>query len=146
MILDYEITWSSNSNILEPARIGSLKENDLRYYHFTGDVIFKDRDMDFSAHWDWVPILDFALSMKAIGSQILETRSEEFVYTESDATIRFVAKDDELVITTNYADGQINVSYDVFMKHVDNFYLKIRKDINERYPALILDEVLRTYR
>jgi len=40
-------------------------EGDLRYSHFTSDVVFRVCDADFSANWGWVPVLDLALGLES---------------------------------------------------------------------------------
>jgi len=37
----------------------------LRYECFLGDVTFKIDNVDFSTHWGWVPVLDFALGLSS---------------------------------------------------------------------------------
>lgn len=56
-----------------------------------GDVIFIVYEVDLSARWGWVPVLDFALGLDAIVDALAPEGAgdEVFEFTESDATIVF---------------------------------------------------------
>ena len=60
----------------------------LRYECFLGDVTFKIDNVDFSTHWGWVPVLDFALGLSSALDGLESGKSGIFEFTESEAFIR----------------------------------------------------------
>jgi hypothetical protein len=71
--------------------LARVDETYLRYQCFPGDAIFTTGNCDFSAKWDWVPVIDFAVFLRYIASELGETKNaeSEFDFTESEATIHF---------------------------------------------------------
>ena len=50
----------------------SAPQEHFHYYFFLGDVTFIVDEVDFSARWGWVPILDFAVTL----SEVISARPE----------------------------------------------------------------------
>ena len=67
MHLDYRLSedWDENSTDLAAA-----DETDLRYYAATGDIILRKDQVDLSARWGWIPLVDFALALREIAEAL----------------------------------------------------------------------------
>jgi hypothetical protein len=65
IIFDYKLSseWNRRTQTVD---LRGADEMTLRYDCFLGDVVFSVDEADFSARWDWVPVFDFALSLRAI--------------------------------------------------------------------------------
>jgi hypothetical protein len=117
--------------------IATADEMDLRYSFFLGNIHFKYECNDFSANWEWIPILDFAASMKYICKELsLGKELMQFDFTESAAAMVFELFHDELRITTNYAEGRIVIPFKEFCEVIDLFWLKVVRECGEGFPAL----------
>lgn len=88
---------------LRPSAWGEATVSELRYDCFLGDVTFRVGAADFSTHWGWIPMWDFALAMcGSIAS--LNGRDEScFEFTESEACIIFSRRDHKIEVAATYA-------------------------------------------
>ena len=60
-----------------------MTEEDLRYRVALGNLIFHIGDKDFSADWDWIPLVDLAASFAEIIRKLEGGSSSEiFEFTE----------------------------------------------------------------
>ena len=112
MHLDYRISedWDENSTDLAAA-----DETDLRYYAATGDIILRNDQVDLSARWGWIPLVDFALALREIANALSVTEgSRIFEFTESDATIQFERRGQNITIGASYAAGTITLLSSAF--------------------------------
>src|ERR1700722_2040060 len=112
MNLDYRISedWDENSTDLAAA-----DETDLRYYAATGDIILRDDQVDLSARWGWIPLVDFALALREIANALSVTDGNRvFEFTESDATIQFERRGQNMTIGGSYAAGTITLLFTAF--------------------------------
>jgi hypothetical protein len=133
MHLDYRLSedWDENSTDLATA-----DETDLRYFAATGDIILREGKVDLSARWGWIPLIDFALALREIADALSESESETFEFTESDATIRFDRKAQELVISASYVQGEFPVPLAVFTEQTKDFGRRLDKELRAKRPAL----------
>src|ERR1700677_680678 len=87
MHLDYQLKEDSETDW------SSVTEEDLRYRVALGNLIFHVGNKDFSAAWDWIPLVDLAASFAEIVRKLEGgSASQTFEFTESDAWIRFGGK------------------------------------------------------
>lgn len=115
----------------------TVSEDFLHYSAFPGDIIFTSEDVDFSARWGWVPILDFAICWYRLAMNICKETSQQFGFTESAAFIRMQTLDKRTVlITTSYAQGSISIAVDELQRHARTFLAKTILDLCVINPTL----------
>ncbi len=132
--LDYALSpsWNTSSVALDAA-----EEWVLRYDCFLGDVIFCIYEVDLSARWGWVPVLDFALGLGAIVDALESGASEAlFEFTESDDTIAFRRVDDVVEIQASYVAGAARASYPDLRAAANQFLARVLADLIHSYPDL----------
>lgn len=64
--LDFEMQRMSEATVVDWTW---ANEALLRYDSFLGDIRFVVGDSDLSMNWGWVPVFDFALSLRFISRQ-----------------------------------------------------------------------------
>ena len=136
--LDYRLSNAWSEKTLQ-ADLATVDEMTLRYEVLLGDVICKAEDIDFSARWGWVPILDFAASVRQISEQLTTTDGIEanFDFTESNAEIFFKRRGNLILISSTYASGEIQVALTEFGTAVADFVSRVGKELSRLYPSLI---------
>lgn len=133
-------TWDS-----EPPSLDAADETTLRYRCFFGDVILSFGELDASAGWGWVPILDFALALRTISDRLLgASHLEVFEFTESDASITFQRTNDDVVIDPSYAPGVAHVPLPELVRSSRGFLTSLLSDLVDRYPQLAGNEFVAT--
>lgn len=135
--LDYRLSPSWN-RVASTADLSSVDAPELRYKLFLGDVEFRIDEADFSALWGWVPVLDFAVALRSIVRSLPRTHEEAFDFTESDATLRFVHRDEIVSVTSNYAQGLIGAKASIkeLGQAADEFFERVMEDLYREHPEL----------
>lgn len=135
--LDYALSPSWNEKTRSVA-LESAEEWVLRYDCFLGDVIFLVYEVDLSARWGWVPILDFALGLDAIVGSFggEDAGAEVFEFTESDATVTFRRDGDAVEIEASYVPGTARVAYEDLQTAVKRFMIRVLDDLARDHPEL----------
>ena len=144
MHLDYRLSedWDENSTDLAAA-----DETDLRFYAATGDIILRNDQTDLSARWGWIPLIDFALALRKIAEALaVKDGSETFEFTESDATLQFDRRGQEMTIIGSYATGEINVSFAAFKEQTTDFARRLDAELLAKRPELRLNPVYQDFR
>lgn len=144
MHLDYRLSedWDENSTDLAAA-----DETDLRYCAATGDIILRQDQTDLSARWGWIPLIDFALALREIANALGVTEgSETFEFTESDATLRFERRGQEVTISGSYAMGEIIVSFTAFREQATDFGRRLNGELLAKRPELRLNPVYQDFK
>jgi hypothetical protein len=134
MHLDYRLSedWDENS-----INLAAADETELRYYAATGDVILRNDQSDLSARWGWIPLIDFALAWREIAEVLAVTEgSETFEFTESDATLRFERRGEEIIIRGSYASGEITVPFTEFGEQAQDFARRLDSELLAKCPEL----------
>jgi hypothetical protein len=123
----------------------SADEVALRFKIAVGDIIFEANGCDFSAKWGWVPIIDFAVSLRnIIGNLVAHEDSESvFEFTESNATISFERCEDSVLILASYASCQATVEFDELVLAIDDFSQRVFHSVTEHYPLLLENPAFR---
>lgn len=134
--LDYALSsaWNASADV----DLASAEEWVLRYDCFLGDVIFMVYEMDLSARWGWVPVLDFVLALDAIVDALaLGDEAEElFEFTESDASISFRRSGDLVEIAASYVPGVATVSCADLRGETKRFLLRVLEDLIGQHREL----------
>lgn len=129
LTLDYSLDpgASQKSGDVDLAKASA---EELRYGLFLGDVYLRDPNagVDLSGPWGWVPVLDFALGLRAIAETLGQEKSARFEFTESEATLDFQRAGDDVEIKASYAAGMIRVPFRIFREEVRAF---ARRLVNE---------------
>jgi hypothetical protein len=120
-------------------------EAKLRYDILLGDIIFTAEQCDFSMHWGWVPIIDFAACMIQAKNDLLACDGARSIvdFTESDDKVSFVRYSDEVVVSGSYVSCQANVTLEELSIAVDSFRDRLLEYISLNYPPLFENRELR---
>ena len=97
---------------------------------------------DFSARWGWIPIIDFAVSLRHIAAELAEGKcaETEYSFTESEAVIRFRRVEDNVLISASYVRSTAQVSVKEFTNATTDFASKVAQELGQRYPLLLKNE------
>ena len=131
--LGFAITQESSLRFVDWS---TIREMELRYDRFLGDIEFLVDDMDLSARWGWIPVFDFALSMRMIADDLADGGREVFDFTESDAVIVFTSQSGRVHINADYADGSGSVSVAEFRQAAEQLLTRVRSQIESGRPDL----------
>jgi hypothetical protein len=83
--------------------LAAADESTLRYGTFLGDISLQIGDIDFSAYWGWIPLLDFAYCLKGMSDEMLAGEPESvFEFTESDAVLRLTREGQNVLVAASY--------------------------------------------
>jgi len=125
-----------------------LDETDLLWRTFMSRVVIKGQDADLSPEWGWTPALNIAIRMSEIANALENNESAEYEFTESDATLNFSRSGDTVKITSNYAEGAIEVKLGEFQTAADAALSKLYAYLVRHYNGLdknpTLQEIMKT--
>jgi hypothetical protein len=134
MQLGYKLSEASQD---QPSRLAAATVVDLRYRVALGDVILKVGDVDLSAPWGWIPLIDFVVGVRDLVRSLKTDGSEaDFEFTESEALLRFRRKADKLVISSSYASGEAIVPIATVIEYLKKFEDDLRAELLNRYPEV----------
>ena len=135
--LDYKLSPSWKRN-WEDINLAEASESDLLYRVLLGDISVKADKNDFSATWGWIPIVDFAASLRLIVSELAKRDGVEstFDFTESDAALRFKRAGDAILISASYAPGEACVPLTEFTAAVESFSRRVASELSQQFPPL----------
>jgi len=129
MHLDYQLKEDSETDW------SSVTEEDLRYRVALGNLIFHVGNKDFSAAWDWIPLVDLAASFAEIVRKLEGgSASETFEFTESDAWIRFERKGHEVLVSTSYGEGAGESSFHAVSEAVKSLRERLYAEVIRKHP------------
>jgi hypothetical protein len=143
MNFDYQLSDEWEEDALD---LSAVDETELRYNVALGDLLLSSNDVDLSARWGWVPLLDFVLALDEIASKLDQEGAEEvFEFTESGAELRFTRMGGKIVISASYAEGELKVSPASFEKRIREFATKIGKEVTAKYPGLAANKAFKQW-
>ena len=143
--LSYQFSPEWNAKI-DQLNLAQADEVTLRYKAFLGDQIFVVDEADFSARWEWVPLLDFAACLYAIVEKLKGgEKALVFEFTESDAQIQFNKQGDKVLITSNYRNAKSTVLLGELNAAVYSYTKQILQDAMDFSPELKANNSLRTW-
>jgi hypothetical protein len=129
MHLDYQLKEGSETDW------SSVTEEDLRYRVALGNLIFRAGNQDFSAAWEWIPLIDLAASFAEIVRKLEDgSESETFEFTESDAWIRFERKGEKVLVSASYGEGVGEIALHSAAEAVKSFRERLRSDLVRKHP------------
>ena len=116
----------------------------LRYDVLLGDVIFRTDECDFSARWDWVPLIDFVASLRQMMDELIEKDNSKtvFDFTESDATLEFKRESSTVIISPSYVKCHAIVPLVDLARAVDSVSRRLVETISREFPLLLLNKTL----
>lgn len=134
LTLDYVIGGAG----LDPAALATADEMALRYECFPGDVLLRVGDVDLSARWGWVPLLDFAMALDdAVDGLTLAPDAREVVdFTESDATLVLARSGRAVALTASWAPGRPEVAFADLRSAAKGLLARLLTDLTTRWPQL----------
>jgi hypothetical protein len=129
MHLDYRLKEDSGTDW------ASVTEEDLRYRVALGNLIFHVGNKDFSAAWEWIPLIDLAASFTEIVRKLEGgSASETFEFTESDASVRFERKADKVLVSTSYVEGVGEIALRSVSEAVKSFRERLWSELVTKHP------------
>jgi hypothetical protein len=129
MHLDYQLKEDSETDW------SSVTEEDLRYRVALGNLIFHVGNKDFSAAWDWIPLVDLAASLAEIVRKLEGgSASQTFEFTESDAWIRFERKGEKVLVSTSYGEGEGEIALRSATEAVKSFRERLWSELVRKHP------------
>lgn len=133
--LDYQLSpgWNEKTGSIDLSR---ADESTLLYNAFLGDVIFTADGADFSARWDWVPILDFARNFFLVVNELANEPQLAYEFTESDAAINLKKVNSEVIVSSTYAAGTAKVPYEELVSQTQDFTRRVFRELGATYPQL----------
>jgi hypothetical protein len=144
MHFDYRLSedWDEHTTDLATA-----EQTDLRYYAATGDIILRKDQTNLSARWGWIPLIDFALAMREIAEALTVTEgSETFEFTESEATLQFDRRGQEMKISGSYAPGEITIPFTAFIEKTRDFAQRLDAELLAKRPELGQNPVYQAFK
>lgn len=133
MILDFEILQDSDLANVVWHEVGIMP---LRYDCFLGNYVLSGAGADLSIDWGWVPIFDFALTMRTISDGLKSGESAVFSFTDSDPEIRFDLRTETVVISADYAPDVLHASVAEFADSAEEMLSRVRSQIETAHPGL----------
>ncbi|SRR6266508_5071695 len=132
--LDYEL---SEPEAEIASELADAEQLELHYYHFRGNLTLKINQLDLSARWGWVPILDAAVAFAAIVDALATSGAlEEFEFTESTDRIRFQRDDDVVRVSASYIQGETAIDHAELQVASSQFRTRVLNDLVARFPEL----------
>ncbi len=124
--------------------LSEADEMTLRYSVFLGDVIFKVDGVDFSTHWGWVPILDFAICLLSVLEDLSAGKEQSSIeFTESEAELVFRRRDGLVLIISNYNSHQASANYRELEDASVAFSIKVFSDFQRLNPEASRNTAIR---
>ena len=92
------------SEAVDPSRLHELSSSRIQEQVLLGDLILALGEVDCSARWSWIPILDLAACLSAIAVALRKTECsvERFEFTENAESILFERDADFVRVTPSY--------------------------------------------
>jgi hypothetical protein len=135
--LDFSISaeWEETIDL---ESLDSMDEGDLRYRAVLGDIVLEFGNGAANTDWGWIPLLDWAESLRLIRDELRSSISTEatFEFTESNSTIRFRRSNDIVSIEASYVEAVGECSFDSFSREVDRVRHAVFHAARDRYPSL----------
>ncbi|MCE2812663.1 MAG: hypothetical protein LW850_19930 [Planctomycetaceae bacterium] len=135
--LDFSISpeWEETIDL---ESLDSMDELDLRYSIILGDIVLEFGNGNANTDWGWIPLLDWAESLRLIRDELRSSISTEatFEFTESNSTIRFRRSNDIVSIEASYVEAIGECSFDSFSREVDRVRHAVFHAARDRYPSL----------
>jgi hypothetical protein len=133
--LDYILSssWATQGRQVD---LRTADEMTLRYDCFLGDVIFTADGADFSARWGWVPILDFALSLRSVVSALTCDDPATLDFTESDAALYFRRAGATVGLSATWAPATARVPHADLLHAATEFLSRVLADLTGAHPEL----------
>jgi hypothetical protein len=144
MHLDYRLSedWDENSDDLS-----SADETELRFCTATGDIVLRNDQADLSARWGWIPLIDFAVALWKIAESLAASDgSKTFEFTESDATLQFERRGEEMTIRGSYAAEEITLPFAAFVDQAAHFARRLDGELLAKRPELGLNPAYQAFR
>jgi hypothetical protein len=118
--------------------LASASEEDLRYSAFPSDIEFEIDELDLSARWGWIPVLDFATALVHAVNQLDRGATEVLVdFTENEALIRIAkAGHERLEVRSTYTDGAGWIALSELREAAYQFASSVLARLTERWPSL----------
>ena len=138
LTLDYRLDPIGAAEARE-VDMGSADATSLRYRLFPGDVIIRGGGVDLSTRWSWVQVFDFAMSLIVLKTTLERDQQARFEFTESNAALDFRIENDDVCISSTYANGFIRVRVSEFHDEVERFAARLVRDLCNQHPGLSLN-------
>jgi hypothetical protein len=144
LTLDYAldpIEASKQANV----DFATASPEDLHYTLFPGNIYIRGQGVDLSAPWEWIPVLDFALTLETIAKDLDYSPAQLFEFTDSNAALNFRYDGLNVEITANYAPGVLRLPLVEFRDVVHNFCQRVIDELTRKHERLAENPEVRRY-
>ena len=119
--------------------INNITDEYIQYKFLLGSVSICMINDKIPMDWEWIPLLDFAYSLRNIVSLLKETKNdiEYFEFTESNETLNFAKFQNLIKITTSFSSIELIVSSEVFESEIILFHSRISNYVRRHVPNYI---------
>lgn len=101
----------------------------LHYDCFLGDIHFCVERVDFSTHWGWVPVLDFALVLSSMLNALQRGEESVFEFTESSHALRISRDGDIAAVSASYVKVASRAHFAELHSVVNEFLSSLEEDL-----------------
>lgn len=127
-----------------PAELATADEMTLRYDCFPGDVVLTVDDVDLSARWGWVPVLDFAMALDDAVDGLTRAQDGTQVvdFTENDAVLELTRRGTDVAVTASWTTGRAVVALADLRSGAKGLLQRLLTDLVARFPQLADNPVI----
>jgi hypothetical protein len=140
--LDYQLDPSWNRPTGE-ADLAHATELALRNDYFLGDIMVRIGEFHLRTRLGWLPVLDFAVTLRETADSLHLDEEGAYEFTESDAKISFDRQGERIRVTSTEAPGAGEAPFLEFARAARAFARKVITDLCARYPSLVENPFLR---
>lgn len=116
--------------------IERISEEEIHYNFLLGNLTLFSSDTKIEMEWEWIPLLDFAYCLNAIGSNLKTKDNKDcFEFTENAETLEFLKEREQLKITASFSSAIITTTFTEFEKAVSHFHYTISEYIRGKIPS-----------
>ena len=125
----------------------NLDESSLRYQQFLGSLELIHNDNVLVFDWDWIPLLDFAISLLIIAHNLAENKlgEENFEFTESDDEIIFKRNFEVITIHDLSSNIELHLAFENFRFGISEFCKRFLSDILSMNSNLKRNKLIQEY-
>lgn len=123
--------------------IEHISDEEIRYSFLLSNVSLLSSNAEIEMEWEWIPLLDFAYSLKGIVSNLKanDATKEYFEFTENAESLEFSRKREQVKISASFSLMIIETTLEDFEKAVYDFHFSIsehiRRNISQEPPKVL---------
>lgn len=139
--------FSTTDNTADQVDLTEADEMSFSYDLFLGSLTMECNGRKITIVWDWIPLLDFAQSLRSIALELSQEGdgTGEYIFAESDENLYFELREQNVEVSTSYSDETMSIPFSDFREGAMAFYKKIVLELLDKYPELQDNSVFEAY-